>query len=85
MKIKLPRGSFVTRGRIPGVRGSEDSLISGRAVRSIAAEKARLRRRIGARTRAQIADEQELRAHGVNVFDRNAGLSELGGYLTPRE
>jgi hypothetical protein len=85
VRLKPPRGLFVAKGLIPGVRASDgDGLVRGRGVGRVQAEKARSRRRLGARTRGQAAEDADLRAYGVGVFDRNAGLSELDGYTSPR-
>jgi hypothetical protein len=80
--MKLPRGIFVVRGRIPGLRDeNEDALIQSRSTPGFAVHVVRAKRRQGFRSRSQAAEDQDVRAFGVSVFDRNAGASELGGYL----
>lgn len=66
---------YVARGRIPGVGGGAQ-LVEGRSTPGLAAHKARVRRRGGT-----TSTDADLRAHGVPVFDRQAGQSELGSYL----
>lgn len=79
---KLPRGLFFTKSRIPGVnRDDDDGLIAGREAPGYESAVSRGRRRQGARTTAQIADDDAIRGAGVPVFDRKTGTAELGGYI----
>lgn len=78
--MKLPRGIFIYRGRIPGIGGGEGETIQSREAPGFRRHIGRVKARAGA-----TSADQEIRAHGVPVFDRNAGLSELGGYLNPRD
>lgn len=81
--MKLRRGIFWTKDRIPGVSPEDDDgLISGREAPGYAAAVSRGRRRLGGRSTAQIAEDDAMRGAGVPIFDRKTGTAELGAYLT---
>lgn len=73
--------AFFPKGDIPGVDAASDGLVSSRVAPGVMAERMRAARRAGASTGGERSQDAAVRAHGVPIFDRRAGLSELGGYL----
>lgn len=72
--------AHVAKGNIPGV-GDDGELIQSRTAAAVQAERARAARRAGATGGEAKAQDAAIKAHGVPVFDRRAGQTELNSYI----